>query len=71
MRHDVIRQVVRRAQSLVGLPVEPIGKRSVLQLELFGPLALKSRQVLKLPADCREFTHVRNAQQLPFGLRRD
>ena len=50
MRHDVIRQVVRRAQSLVGLPVEPTGKRSVLQLELFGPLALKSRQVLKLPA---------------------
>jgi hypothetical protein len=51
--------------------MEPTGKRSVLQLELFGPLALKSRQVLKLPPDCREFTHVRNAQQLPFGLRPD
>jgi hypothetical protein len=41
--------------------LEPTGERSVLQLELFGPLALKSRQILKLPADCREFTHLRNA----------
>ena len=58
MRHDVMRQLVRRAQSPVGLLVEQAGKRSVLALELPDPFALKSRQVLKFPADCREFEGV-------------
>ena len=47
------------------------GERCVLQFELSGPLALKSRLVLQLPADCRKFAQARNAQQVPFGLNPD